>query len=241
MNQQLGVIFNRILPLRRQAGCHDMLVMLGDYIDRGPGSPQVLDRLIHLKHRFPDQVVLLKGNHEEMLVNAIEKIDKSDDYLMWMANGGEETLKSYIKRSGEEIDNPYLIRNTRLYDYIPREHYAFIRSLKLFYENDDYIFVHAACDPLLPLEGQESDILLWSRQLYHSAMRLRDEEMSWEKTIITGHSGRKSAKPYIRQKFMMLDCSWKRQLLVMELNSMSAMMAKRGNGRLVRYNLEIGG
>jgi serine/threonine protein phosphatase 1 len=238
MLQQLKVIFNRILPLRNQAGCDDRLVMLGDYIDRGQDSHFVIDLLIQIKKRYGDQVVLLMGNHEQMLLRALDNVDNSRDYIMWMKNGGEQTLAGYIKRKGESINNPYQIRNTRLRDYIPVEHAAFLHMLEPYYETDDYIFVHAGCDPLLPMERQEPELLYWSRQLFQSVLRLRDEELSWDKTIVTGHCGQSLAKPYIRQKYMMLDCSWKRQLLLLELNSMGAMMAKDGNGRLVRYDLE---
>jgi len=238
MHQQLKVIFNRILPLRSQAGCDDRLVMLGDYIDRGPDSHLVIDLLMRTKERYGDQLVLLMGNHEQMLLRALDNVENSRDYMMWMKNGGEHTLAGYIKRAGEDIKNPYQVRNTRLRSYIPIEHATFLHTLEPYCETEDYIFVHAGCDPLMPLEGQDPEILFWSRQLYHSALRLSDEEMSWDKTIITGHCGRLLAKPYVRQKYMMLDCSWKRQLLVLELNSMSAMMAKKGNGRLVRYDLK---
>jgi serine/threonine protein phosphatase 1 len=128
----------------------DTLVFLGDYIDRGPDSFKVVEYLIDLKKRFPE-IIFLKGNHEEMLENYLSGADR----LSYLANGGRETLESYLKQSRIPDTFP-----------IPHEHLAFFESLVLFFQTDNYIFVHAGLRDKIPLEEQKSDDLLWIRDKF---------------------------------------------------------------------------
>ena len=100
----------------------DELIFLGDYIDRGSDSRDVVDQIIALKKRC--RVVTLRGNHEIMLVAVALK---GMDETVWLENGGQATVASY----GGTISR------------IPPEHMNFYRSLKSYYETDDAIFVHA--------------------------------------------------------------------------------------------------
>ncbi len=95
-----------------QPGPDDQLIFLGDYIDRGPDSKGVLDRLIELKRTRP--VVCLRGNHEIMMLAGREG---QDDFRFWMSFGGVETLGSYVQ-PGSEIT----------LENIPYEHWHFVRQ-----------------------------------------------------------------------------------------------------------------
>ena len=125
---------------------HDTLVFLGDYIDRGSGSFEVVEYLIDLKKKYP-KIVFLKGNHEDML----EKYINGPDKYTYLLNGGQQTLESYMKKSSSGIP------------VIPHKHLKFFESLALFYETDNYIFVHAGLRENIPLNMQECDDILWIR------------------------------------------------------------------------------
>jgi len=120
----------------------DIVVTLGDYMDRGIDSKGVLDLLIQLeKHcRF----VPLLGNHEEMMLGAREG---KSDLQFWLNCGGDSALDSYGS-------------NGRL-SLIPREHFAFIERCRLCYETETHIFAHANYQPDLPMNKQDQHTLLW--------------------------------------------------------------------------------
>ncbi len=128
----------------------DTLLFIGDYIDRGPNSYEVVEYLVQLKQQFP-KTVFLKGNHEDMLQNYLEGTDRFT-YLM---NGGQLTLDSYLKRPARSSDFP-----------IPSPHRDFFQSLRLYYQTDQYIFVHAGLREGAPLEAQQEVDILWIREKF---------------------------------------------------------------------------
>jgi len=126
----------------------DLLLFIGDYIDRGPRSAEVVDKLIELKRRHPG-IEFLMGNHERMLLDFLA----GDDEWRYLANGGGVTLDEYRERSAA---------NDAL--EIPDEHMEFYESTVLYHETDDYIFVHAGMRPPFQLVEQAADDLLWIRE-----------------------------------------------------------------------------
>lgn len=144
----------------------DTLVFMGDYIDRGPNSVEVVDYLIKLKKRVP-AIIFLKGNHEDML----EKYLDGTDRFTYLLNGGQQTLDSYLSRSTKTGTHP-----------IPHDHMEFFKSLRLVYETDDYIFVHAGLRPKVALDSQETEDMLWIRDKFlHS-------RYDFGKPVIFGHT-----------------------------------------------------
>lgn len=118
----------------------DLIVTLGDYIDRGPDSREVIDRLIQLQQEC--QVVPLLGNHEFMMLEALrEKLL----FNFWMHCGGKQTLESY----GGSIDQ------------IPSEHIDFMRSCHRYCATANHLFFHANFDPRLSPDKQPNQLLLW--------------------------------------------------------------------------------
>lgn len=144
----------------------DTLVFIGDYIDRGPDSKEVVDYLIDLGQR-EDRVVFLKGNHELMLENYLSGADR----LTFLYNGGEATLNSYMKNGGQVEAN-----------HMPAQHLEFFDNLRLYYETEDYIFVHAGLKADIPLDEQDERDMLW----------IRDEfiytDFDFGKRVIFGHT-----------------------------------------------------
>ena len=151
------------------------LVFVGDYIDRGEYSFEVIDYLIGLSRIY--NCVFLKGNHEEMFMDYMSGINES----IFVTNGGYDTIHSYEK-NGYDI-NPYVDYVDR---HLPPTHLEFFRGLKYYYETDDYIFVHAGLEPKdIPLEEQPKDLLLWERYDFINS------EFDWGKKVIFGHTPNK--------------------------------------------------
>ncbi len=120
----------------------DTLIVLGDYVDRGPGTRQVIDRLIELKDAC--HLVHLLGNHEELMLEALFRGRSS---MMWLQNGGLQALESY--GVGPEA--------------IPQAHVEFIESSYMYWETETDIYVHANVDPAVPLDAQTPYYLRWLR------------------------------------------------------------------------------
>jgi len=145
------------------------LVFVGDYIDRGPDSKKVIERLIALGKEV--DAVFLRGNHEQMMLDAIYK----GNFNLWMMNGGRSTLRSY-NMGMHSLD-------------FPEEHLEFLNNTKLYYETEDYFFVHAGLSPAKTIEeslGDEQEMkeFLWERS------HLNAYETPWEKTVVFGHTPR---------------------------------------------------
>ena len=120
----------------------DTIVTLGDYINRGPDSRGVIERLIKLKDRC--RLVPLLGNHEEMLFEALADNFPLDYFL---GVGGDATLDSYGPG--------------RVLSLIPDTHLRFLESCLDFHETESHIFVHASYESDLPMGEQTSAILRW--------------------------------------------------------------------------------
>lgn len=118
----------------------DQLIILGDYLDRGPDSRQVVNHLLELRAQC--QLTALLGNHERMLLHCLEDPAES---VYWLQYGGQATMDSY----GGSPDD------------IPPEHLEFLRQNALFLELERQFFVHANYLPELPLAEQPESYLLW--------------------------------------------------------------------------------
>lgn len=146
----------------------DTLIFLGDYIDRGPDSRGVLNRLIELSAR--PNTIFLRGNHDLWMERAR---DDRQWYHSWLGRGvgGLETLDSYGS-----------------FAEIPLSHWQFLDNLVEYYETDDEIFVHGAVDAELELFDQHEQVLLWERvdnQAPHFS----------GKRVICGHTSQKNGLP----------------------------------------------
>jgi serine/threonine protein phosphatase 1 len=125
----------------------DLIVTIGDYIDRGPDSRSVIEWLIARKREL--NLVPLRGNHELMMLAA----DKSDHHFReWISCGGDAALRSYGS----------FIRQGTLGD-IPDSHWQFVKSCRAYYETKSYFFVHANAYPDISLEDQPDFMLYWEQ------------------------------------------------------------------------------
>lgn len=152
----LMLLFEAIEPSQ-----DDLVYFLGDLIDRGPKSSQVVDFVV--KNNYP----CLRGNHEEMLLDVFRQGSKSITALnAWLYSGGQSTLASY----GE--------------DGITQEHIEWMEQLPLYLDLGDVWLVHAGVDPGLEIEEQAEEQFCWIRDKFHRI----SEPYFANKTIITGHT-----------------------------------------------------
>lgn len=155
----------------------DRLVLLGDLIDHGPDSRLVIDLAIQLQSKH--EVVCILGNHEELLLNAI---DSMDELANWLRNGGAATLRSYGWKAGGK-------RRT-VASWIPKDHQSFLRSCLPYFETHDHIFTHAGYVANLAMIDQPPLALRWRVVDAQTA-----EPHVSGKTVIVGHSAQRTGKP----------------------------------------------
>ena len=131
--------YDRLTTLMKRIGDdpeRDLLIFLGDYINRGPRSREVLAYLVELKRNRPN-TVFLKGNHEHALLEYVRTGDVELLRLLRMM-GIEETLKSYDDSPVKSLSN---------LSFLPEEHKRFLENLEPWFEADGYLFVHAGVAP----------------------------------------------------------------------------------------------
>jgi serine/threonine protein phosphatase 1 len=132
-----------------------LLVHLGDYIDRGPASAEIIARLSLGSPVRGLPMLNLMGNHEWMMLRAFALSDE-EDVRHWLINGGDASLKSWgIPRKAPPA---------RWGDLVPKDDLAFLRDLKPYCLVDGYVFVHAGLLPGIPLAEQRWHDLLWIRE-----------------------------------------------------------------------------
>ena len=150
----------------------DTVACVGDYIDRGPASRQVIDLLLALRQRAGIRTVFLKGNHEDMCLSYVEQQGLWGEG--WHLNGGVATLRSYgidARLDGREVA-------TRL----PATHLEFLRSLVPYLLTDRYLLVHAGIRPGRALVDQDPEDLFWIREEFILTPH------SLPQTIVFGHT-----------------------------------------------------
>ena len=144
----------------------DIIIQLGDTIDRGPDSRSVVEQLIELSSHC--SLICVRGNHEELLLNSL---DDAAELPRWLRNGGCDTLKSY------DCNDPALI---------PEQHLNFIRSSIDYLELDQFIFIHAGYVEDQPMSEQTPLALRWRVTNTNSRPHCSG------KVIIAGHSPQRS-------------------------------------------------
>jgi serine/threonine protein phosphatase 1 len=125
------------------AGNFGIIVALGDYVDKGPDSRQIIERL-RLGALEGWRFVPLKGNHDAMMVEALRHPAKMES---WIEKGGDTALQSYGGSTAA----------------VPQAHIAWLDGLRLMHIDAHRIYVHAGVDPNLPLDRQPEQVLLWKR------------------------------------------------------------------------------
>lgn len=188
----------------------DTLYLLGDYIDRGPDSKGVIDTIFLLQQQGLT-VQCLRGNHEQMMLDAV---DGGDDELMdlWLDNGGIATLESFVVNGKPNVADEY---------------FTFLENLDLYVEVDEFILVHAGLNFNMPLPFADEDAMLWIRDWYEDLNR------SWlgDRIIVHGHTP--MPKEEIQTQFKNLD-----KLPILDIDGGCVHKGKRrGVGYLVAFDM----
>lgn len=149
-------LLNRLLEETGYQAGTDRLVFIGDLVDRGEDSRGVVARALELKLQAPELVTVIRGNHEEMMIDALTTAgDEAEKSELWYFNGGIETLQSYMEGEGQLN--------------LPQAHLDFLGSLPMWHEDEHAIYVHAAMieaddGSFIHPQQQPSNVeLLWSR------------------------------------------------------------------------------
>ncbi len=161
-------------------GMRNTIVYLGDYVDRGFNSKELIDFL--LDNPLPGFApVYLKGNHDEYFVNFIES---SEDGEPWLKYGGDATVYSYGVRISEDVPADQRLDHIRdrLRETVPTRHMAFLSGLKLAWTVGDFLFVHAGVHPDRRWDQQVSRDLLWIRHEF------LESDRDFGKIVVHGHS-----------------------------------------------------
>lgn len=156
----------------------DTVVILGDAIDRGPGSKQVLERILQLSQEC--RVVFVLGNHEEMLLDALIDMRAVEG---WLRYGGLATVESY---GGDP-------------QKIPEAHISFLKSAVSLWETDSEIFIHANLEGASPLDQQPAEWLRWTHltglEVPHPS----------GKRVVCGHTPQRSGVPLVVPGWVCVD------------------------------------
>jgi serine/threonine protein phosphatase 1 len=155
-------------------------VFLGDYIDRGPHSRGVIERLMAKQAARPGTVVCLRGNHEQMAVDAHAS---ARAVPLWLANNALSTLRNYDGRR------------------ISPEHLAWLNALPFCHDDGLRFFVHAGIDLTVPLAAQAPEVMVWMREPFLSEC----DEVDCGRFIVHGHTPLQGGTPDLRRRRVNLD------------------------------------
>ncbi len=182
---ELTSIHKKILTHDKFDVKNDLLIYLGDYIDRGKNSKGVVDQILKLK-KNNIKAINLMGNHEEFLLDFL--FNKKNNIKNWLDFGVDQTFKSYDIEIVEFIKdgfNDVVIDKLRtvFLDKIDSNHIDFFKNLETNYSTEKYFFVHAGIDPKKKLFDQDKKDFLWSRssEFFH-------KDFTAEKIIVHGHT-----------------------------------------------------
>jgi len=202
------------------------VVFLGDYIDEGPDSRGIIERLLQFREQHAGNVHFLKGNHEQWLLESLKNHTKHS----WILSMGSlETIKSYspelelefrniMKRTGpslitDKIPLPYDL----LLNQMPREHLAFFESLELYHQNEDCICTHAGLSrDFTSVEKETERSLLWGDAEF-------PEYYTGTKLVVFGHFSKKARlvngvpKPLVTKNAICIDTSGEKVLTALQL------------------------
>ena len=157
-------------------------VFLGDYIDRGPDSRGVIEFLMRMQQARPGAVVCLKGNHEQLAINAHDRLGAMP---AWLHNSGGATQQNYRDNDGLIIE----------------PHLAWLRALPLCHDDGLRFFVHAGVDLTVPLGEQEDEVMLWMREPFLT----QSDEVDCGRFIVHGHTPQTTHTPDLRRHRVNLD------------------------------------
>jgi serine/threonine protein phosphatase 1 len=155
------------------------LVFLGDYVDYGPNSREVIEILMETKQRQQDSI-FLSGNHE---IGLLAFLSGKLSFLEYAWMGGLSTLRSYVGRANEDVRSEFAAA-------MPRPHCEFLSHCKPFFETDQFVASHAGINPARPESREVAEIVLGRHSLFNDDFRLN-------KLVICGHYLQTTTTPFV--------------------------------------------
>ena len=149
---------------------NDLVIFLGDYVDRGEGVAEMLKWVMN--HRHEKNIVFLRGNHEQMMIDAFRSHGNDDAKLLWVYNGGDKTIHALVDLSAKKI-----FATDEILDFaekLPLSH-------RIKIGGREYFFCHAGVDGKVPLDAQNEEFLLWAREKFFNTY-------DGDAVIVSGHS-----------------------------------------------------
>ena len=166
------------MDMKREPSAEAFTVTLGDYVDRGPHSRGVLERLV--QNPFPTPYLALKGNHEELFENFFKNPSLGNQ---WRHLGGLETLHSYgVPVSLLMLGKGFREAANLLRERVPKAHLEFLSSLRTSASSGLFFLCHAGVRPGIPLNRQNARDLLWIRDEFLNST------IDFGKRVIHGHT-----------------------------------------------------
>lgn len=179
----------------------DTLVFMGDYIDRGKQSYEVIQTIIDLMANSPAKIIALKGNHEDMMIKGLI-VDNRDQEMWqynWFNNGGFDTLDSYTANAHKHTPSDF---EKYKFNTIPDSHVEFLLNLDNYYETDNHIFCHATPYDTDNMDEQTDDALFWKRPNKND--KLNGYYHKSGKLMVNGHTP-VGSKPNLLGKLLLID------------------------------------
>jgi serine/threonine protein phosphatase 1 len=174
---ELQVLYQRLLD-DGMVPERDHLVFLGDYVDGGPKSRQVVDQLITWHQEHPHWV-FLKGNHEDLMLDALVYGGrKYGDYYLWWNQGGRETALSYLPEDATAYERAIMQPD----EFISTSHLEWLNNRPLMHETGQFLFVHAGFQPGYYLNAQTEENMLWIREAFYR------QRYNFGKPVVFGHT-----------------------------------------------------
>lgn len=198
-------------------GADDTLIFLGDYIDRGPSSKEVVDTLMELGQSA--SCIFLRGNHEQTLLEAIDK-ERSPQKKWFFSSPKNEILTAWKERfGGQDTLDSYGIENVL---DIPEKHVEWFRKTALYHRTEKEYFVHAGFNFSLPDILTDTTAMLWTRDFDYNT------EKAGGRTVVHGHVP-------VTIDFTEL-CTQKKQLGFLPLDTGCVYIDRPGMGYLTAYD-----
>tara|TARA_Y100000389_G_C17321750_1_gene443448 strand:- start:16 stop:729 length:714 start_codon:yes stop_codon:yes gene_type:complete len=182
---ELTSLHKKILTYDKFDLKNDIIIYLGDYIDRGKNSKEVINQILKLKDNNI-KTINLRGNHDEFMIEFL--FNKNNNIKSWLNFGADQTFRSYnieiveFIKDGFEEDVINKLREVML-NKMEQSHINFFKTLEMSYSTDKYLFVHAGIDPEKKLTEQTKKDYLWSR-----SNEFFKKDFKAEKIIVHGHT-----------------------------------------------------
>ncbi|ASJ73565.1 metallophosphoesterase family protein [Granulosicoccus antarcticus] len=190
---ELDMLQCAIDKIEADGGADAKVVFLGDYVDRGAQSKEVIEFLIEGLSVGKNWLCLL-GNHDRMFSLFMQDSPQADVRLprqyTWLHDriGGKETLASYGINAGD--GDHFRDAHKRARATVPEAHLKFLESLEYFHQEDDFLFVHAGIRPGIPFKQQDKNDLVWIRGEFLESKKPHP----W--LVVHGHTPVEAARHY---------------------------------------------